>query len=270
MTSIGNFSSTVTFTLSRGLPIDSIGMITPNPVTPAPGLPAVSELTIMTTAGTPTGTYNITIVGSSTTPYIIHSAVLSLVVVPSTHDFVLSTSQESTPLIVGQGQCSDVVVSVQAIGSFNSSISLFLSSTPPSDLTAQIYPKSVAPPMGGNADSNLRICVGPQANPAKYSMTIIANANDPGGTLVHSTDIILEIFTYSTNTSSSTSIQGTQHRLINHDHNPNYSSVWELFGRSTDNIDRRFHNQHSRHQNDYGQKKAHFRVETLFRLPKRA
>ncbi len=191
VTSVGNFSSTVTFRLSRGLPTDGIGMISHNPVTPAPGLPAVSELTIMTTAGTPIGTYNITLEGSSSNPSITHSITLTLTVVPSTHDFTLNTSQGNTSLTVDLGQCRNTTVSVHALGSFNSTVSIFLAQTPPPYLTAQFTPNIITPPMGGVADSNLQICVGPQANPGNYNVTVMANANDPGGTISHSVNILL-------------------------------------------------------------------------------
>jgi hypothetical protein len=193
VSSVGNFNSTVTLQITGGLPADTETSFAPSSVTPAPGRPAFSVLTITTTAGTPTGTYNITITGSSTTPHIVHSVMVTLIVVPSTHDFVLSTSQLDTPLVIDRGQCRNVIISVHAIASFNSSVSIFLSQTPPPDLTAQFSPDIVVPPMGGGADSNLQICVGPQANLGKYSMTIMANANDAGGTLSHSVDIVLAI-----------------------------------------------------------------------------
>lgn len=190
VTSVGNFSSTVTVHIAGGLPPGTQGSITPSSVAPAAGRPAVAVLTVATTAGTPTGTYNITITGSSTGPYIVHSIIVTLTVVPSTGDFILSTSQEGSPLIVGQGQCRNVTVSVVALASFNSNVSLFSSLSSPS-LTAEFSPNIVTPPLGGRADSNLQICVGPQAYLGKYNLTIIAFANTQGGTDSHWVTIVL-------------------------------------------------------------------------------
>jgi hypothetical protein len=81
VTSLGNFNSTVTVQITGGLPPGTQESFTPSSVAPAPGRPAVSVLTVATTATTPTGIYNITIMGSSTVPYIVHSIIVTLPVV---------------------------------------------------------------------------------------------------------------------------------------------------------------------------------------------
>ena len=79
VTSVGSFSAPVTLQVS-GLPPGSTASVSPNPVTPALGGTVTSTLTIPTSLGTPIGTYNLTITGTSTLPLITRSITLQLVV----------------------------------------------------------------------------------------------------------------------------------------------------------------------------------------------
>jgi hypothetical protein len=186
-------NSTVTIGIGGGLPPNSKASFAPSSVSPAPGRPASSVLTIATTSSTPFGIYNITITGSSTNPHIVHSIIVTLEVLPSIGTFGLSTGQEGVPLIIHQGQCRNALVSVQAFGSFSSSVSLFVSPTLPYYLTAQFSPDIVTPQLGGKADSNLQICAGPQADLGESNVTIIAYANTQAGTISQSASVVFVI-----------------------------------------------------------------------------
>jgi hypothetical protein len=195
VTSIGSFSSPVSLQVS-GTPFNSAGSFSPPLVTPPAGGSTSSLLSVSTAANTPVGTYNLTVVGSSTLPSLMRQTTVTLTVVAPVivNDFALSVNPAApTPRIVQPGECGNYSISVQSIGSFMSPVNLTLSSVPAQisgHFRLRFIPNPVTPPSPGAAVfSTLEACAATDAAPGNYSMTVIGT----GGGMTHSVDVALQI-----------------------------------------------------------------------------
>jgi hypothetical protein len=186
VTSLGSFTSTVNLQVSGGLPPGAQPNIVPPSLNPSSGGSLSSALTISTAADTPTGTYNVTITGTSTLPLITHSVVVTLVVTVPPSNFKIQASP--VPLVVNQGQCGNITVTVTSLGNFSSPVNLTLTGLP-SHVSARYLLNPVTPPVGGSKLSFLTLCPESAATPGNYTMTIFGTS----GTLVHSSGIQVNI-----------------------------------------------------------------------------
>lgn len=189
--SVGSFSAPVTLHVS-GLPVGVSGTFSPGAVTPAEGGTVTSTLTIPTSLSTPIGSYNLTITGTSTFPTITHSVSVTLVVTPAPADFVIDANpKKPVPLIVPQGQCGNITVSVRSIGNFSAPVNLTLSGLP-THVSFQYIPNPIAPSIGGTVFSNLSLCPGPDVAPDNYTMTVTGTSLTPSP-ITHTVDILLRV-----------------------------------------------------------------------------
>ncbi len=187
VTSLGSFTSTVNLHVSGGLPSGGQASIVPTSVTPSSGGSVSSVLTISTASNTPMGTYNVTITGSSTLPLITRSIIIALVVIPPPSDFTITASPN--PLVVNQGQCGNLTVTITSRGNFSSPVNLTLTGVLPDHVSARYAPNPVTPPIGGTVLSFLAVCAESSATPGNYTMTIVGTS----GRLVHPFGITVRI-----------------------------------------------------------------------------
>lgn len=191
VTSAGSFSSPVSFQVS-GLPPGSTGSFSPLLVTPSEGGVAGTTLTIPTSLSTPVGSYNLTITGTSTIPLITHSVNVALIVTQAPADYVIDANPKNpNPLIVNLGQCGNITVTVNSIGNFSAPVNLTLTNRP-THVTSKYTPNPITPPVGGTVKSNLTLCVGPDATPNNYTMTVTGTSL-AGIPIIHTVDVLLRV-----------------------------------------------------------------------------
>ncbi len=186
VTSLGSFSSNVNLQVTGGLPQGTQASIIPSSVTPSSGQTVSSTLTIPTSTSTPTGTYNLTITGSSSLPLITHSILVTLTIAPAASDFRISANPSH--FVVDQGQCGNATVTVQSVGNFSSPVSLTLTNAP-AHVATQYIPNSVTPSIGGTKTSGLKVCPDSSVTPGNYTVHIVGTS----GTNTHTFDVILNI-----------------------------------------------------------------------------
>lgn len=188
VTSAGSFSSAVSLQVTAGLPPGVQASIVPSSVTPSSGGTVTSTLTVPTSLTTPTGAYNLTITGTSTLPLITRSVVVNLNVTIAASDFSITASpQAPTPLVVNQGQCGNITITVSSIGKFNSPVNLTITNLPV-QFSASFIPTPVTPPQSGTAVSALKLCPD-SSTPNNYTMTVVGTS----GSQVHTVDVILDV-----------------------------------------------------------------------------
>jgi len=188
VTSLSSFSGTVSLTVN-GLPTGAQAVFAPSAsVSLGQGQSATESLSILTTTATPQGTYNLTIVGSSTTPLITHSVTVNLVVSgPPPPDFGLAVSP--SPLTVSRGECGNLSITVTSLHDFDSPVTLSANGAP-SEVTGRFYPSNMlTPPANGMANGVLTICPAPSAAPGNYTVVVTGTS----GTLVHTASATLDI-----------------------------------------------------------------------------
>ena len=186
LTSIGSFTGSVTLQ-ATGLPTGAQAVFAPSgSVSLSQGQSVTETLSVLTTTATPLGSYNLTITGSSTLPLITHSAVVNLVVTLPPSDFGISVSPSQ--LTVSPGQCGNLTVTVNSVGSFTSAVNLTLSGLP-DHVNNQFSPNPVTPPAGGTVESVLNVCPLSSATPGNYTIVVTGTS----GTLVHTASALLNI-----------------------------------------------------------------------------
>ena len=192
ITSVGSFSSPVSLQVS-GVPFSSVGSFSPPLVTPPPGGSTTSLLTVSTSVTTPAGSYNLTVIGTSTLPHLTRQTSVTLVVIVPPTDFSISAIPAAPiPRIVEPEKCGNYSISVQSIGNFSSPVNLTLSNIPnqiSGHFTREFIPNPVTPPKGATIFSTLMVCVAKDATPGNYTMTVIGT----GGGVTHSVDIVLGV-----------------------------------------------------------------------------
>ncbi len=186
VTSLGSFTSTVSLQVTSGLPPGATANIVPASVTPSSGGSVSSALTVSTATNTPTGTYNLTITGSSTLPLVTRSIFVTLVVSAPASDFTIHASP--VPLVVNQGQCGNLTITVTSLGNFSSPVNLTRTGLP-GHVSATYGPNPVTPPKGGTVVSFLVVCAESSAAPGNYTLTIVGTS----GTQVHTFGVTLSI-----------------------------------------------------------------------------
>ncbi len=159
----GGFTGAVTLSLS-GLPAGATGSFAPNPIT----APTTSTLTVQTVATTPTGTFTLTISGTSGA--LTRTTTVSLVVNPAGGgDFTLSaTPATSAPLCqTDPAPQQTYTVSVNPSGGFTGAVTLSLSGLP-AGATGSFAPNPITAP----TTSTLSISLATTTPNGTFTLTI--------------------------------------------------------------------------------------------------
>lgn len=206
--SLGGFSSPVSLT-ALNLPGNQVlpgtGFV-PQTVTPSSNGSVNSTLTIVTNNQTPTGTFTITIRGTS--GGLIRNTTVSLTVTPPP-DFTVSASPTSRT--VTQGGTSTYTITVQSLNGFNSSVSLTALNLPGNQVLpgTGFSPQTVTPPSNGSTTSTLSIVTNNQTPTGTFTITVRGTS----GSLIRETTVTLTVnqagdFSISATPSSRTIAQG--------------------------------------------------------------
>jgi uncharacterized membrane protein len=143
VSTVNGFTGSVTLALS-GLP-GSVGAATFTPATVSGA--GTSQLTIQTSASAPSGSYPLTVTGTSGATT--HSAAVTLVV--AVRDFAVSASPASVTIY--RGQTASYTVTVSTLGGFTGNVTLALSGAPSSTSVSWTGNPVTAP---GNATLRVR------------------------------------------------------------------------------------------------------------------
>jgi uncharacterized membrane protein len=175
VTPSGGFTGTVNLSVS-GLPAGATASFNPASVTSGS-----STLTVTTATNTPTGSFSLTITGTSGT--LSHTASVTLVVSPpAAPDFSVSATPASATVI--QGNSTSYTVNVNASGGFTGTVNLSVSGLP-SGATASFNPTSVS----GSGSSTLTVRTGNNTTTGTFSLTITGTS----GTLSHTASVKLVV-----------------------------------------------------------------------------
>jgi len=176
VTPTGGFTGTVALSLS-GLPAGATGTFNPQ------SLPSGnSTLTVTTSSTTPTGSYPLTITGTSTGGPT-HTASVTLVVNPQiVGDFSITASPASQTVTAGNG--TSYTATVTGSGGFNGVVT-FSASGLPSGASASFNPTSVT----GSGSSTMSVTTSAGTPAGTYTLTITGTS----GSLVHSTTVTLVV-----------------------------------------------------------------------------
>jgi hypothetical protein len=187
VTSIGNFAGTVNLGVT-GLPTGASAVFAPTAsVSLAQGQSVTESLSVITSASTPFGSYNLTITGTSSVPLISRSVVVGLVVKGAPPpDFGLTVFPSA--LTVAPGECGNLTVTVTSMFAFNSPVNLTLTGVPP-HVTTSFTSNPITPPAGGTASSVLKICPLSSAAPGNYTVVVTGTS----GTIVHTGSALFTI-----------------------------------------------------------------------------
>ena len=118
---VGGFTGGVTLAIS-GLPSGATGTFSPDPVTGSS-----SSLSVTTTAAAATGSYSLTIIGTSGS--LSHTTGATLVITaPPPPDFSLSTAPSSQAIV--QGASTSYTINVARVGGFSGAVTLSVSGLP--------------------------------------------------------------------------------------------------------------------------------------------
>jgi hypothetical protein len=198
VTPTGGFTGTVALSVS-GLPAGATGSFNPASLTSGN-----STLTVTTSSTTPTGTFPLTITGTSGTTT--HTASVNLVVTaPVVGDFSISASPASQTVTAGNG--TSYTAMITGSGGFAGAVN-FSASGLPSGASASFSPTSVT----GSGSSTMSVTTSTSTPAGTYTVTITGTS----GSLVHSTTVTLVVnpapnpdFTISDSPTSITVTRGT-------------------------------------------------------------
>ena len=190
VTSIGNFAGTINLQVT-GLPTGASAVFAPtSTVSLGQGQSVTESLSVLTTAATPLGSYNLTITGSSLLPLVTRSVTVGLVVStpppPPPPNFGLTVFPSQ--LTVTQGQCGNLTVTVTSQNGFTSAVNLNLTGVP-AHVSSQFTVNPITPPSNGMASSVLKLCPAPSASPGNYTIVVTGTS----GTIVHTASALLTI-----------------------------------------------------------------------------
>jgi hypothetical protein len=198
ITPSGGFTGTVALSAS-GMPAGATASFNPGSITTSGN----STLTITTSSTTPTGSFPLTITGTSGS--LVHTASVTLVVT-STGDFSVTASPASQTVTAGNG--TSYTATATGTGGFSGSIT-FTASGLPSGASASFNPNPVT---GGSGSSTMSVTTSTSTAAGTYTVTITGTS----GSLQHSTAVTLVVnpapnpdFTISDSPSSITVTRGS-------------------------------------------------------------
>jgi hypothetical protein len=175
VTPSGGFTGTVNLTVS-GLPAGATGTFNPASLTSGN-----STLSVATSSTTPTGSFPLTITGTSGSTT--HTASVTLVVnAPVVGDFSIAASPASQTVTAGNG--TSYTATVTGSGGFNSAVS-FTTSGLPSGASASFNPTSVT----GSGSSTMSVTTSASTPAGTFTVTITGTS----GSLSHSTTVTLVV-----------------------------------------------------------------------------
>ena len=169
----GGFSGTVGFSVS-GLPSGAGATFSPTSITTS----GSTTMAVTTSSSTPTGTYPLTITGTSGS--LTHTSAVTLVVsAPGSGDFSISASPGNVT-VKGSGT-ANYTVTISSSGGFAGDVALSVSGVPGANTS--FNPDTV---MGGSGTSTLSVS---GASKGSYTLTITGTS----GSLTHSTSVSLKV-----------------------------------------------------------------------------
>ncbi len=182
VTSINGFTSGILLSVSG---ISSVAYSwSANPISPPPNGQAQSTLIIGTSLATPSGTYSITVVGSSGTFFRTYDISLSINAVTTQPDFTISVYPSSQ--VIGPGQSASYAVTLTSSSGFGSSVSLSATGLPENAIS-QLNPQSVIP----TGNSELTITVPSSTATVATTLTYTIVVTGIGGGISHSSQTTL-------------------------------------------------------------------------------
>jgi PKD repeat protein len=145
-----------------------------------------STLTIITNNQTPTGTFTITIRGTSGS--LVRDTTVSLTVTPPPDFTVTATPTSRT---ITQGESATFTITVQSVNGFNSAVSLTAFNLPGNQVLpgTGFNPQTVTPVANGSVTSTLTIVTNNQTPTGSFTITV----RGTGGTLMRETPITLNV-----------------------------------------------------------------------------
>jgi len=172
ITPSGGFTGSVTLSAS-GLPAGAAASFAPNPAT------STSTMSVTTSSTTPTGSYPLTITGTSGT--LSHTASVTLIVTAAaTPNFTLSASPSSQT--VTQGASTSYTVTITPSGGFTGSVT-FSASGLPAGATASFAPNPAT------STSSMTVTTATTTPAGSYPLTITGVS----GTLSHTASVTLVV-----------------------------------------------------------------------------
>jgi hypothetical protein len=192
---INNFTGNVSLTVS-GLPSGATASFNPSSISGGSGS---SMLNISTDSSVPTGTYTLTITGTSGP--LTHSTTVTLTV-NAQPDFTLMATPGSQTVVQGNGTA--YTVNVAALNGFSGTVSLSVSGAPAGAI-ATLNPTSV----NGSGSSTLSVSTSSSTATGSYTLTVTGTS----GSLTHTATVTLVVtpppdFTIAATPGSRTVIQG--------------------------------------------------------------
>ncbi len=183
--SLNGFTGTVNLSASSS-PAGPLISISPASVTLSSGSSAASTLTVSTQSTTPSGTYTITLNGSSGS--LSHSTTISLTVSSgtSTGDFSISANPSSVSLIRGSSATSKITLT--SLSGFSGTIQLSMS-TSSGSVKASLSSSSIVLTSGGSSTSTLTLRTGHKTPIGTYKVTLTGTS----GSLSHSVTITVQV-----------------------------------------------------------------------------
>jgi hypothetical protein len=193
VSAVSGFTGTVSLSVS-GLPSAATSSFNPTSVAGSGN----STLSVSTGSTTPTGTYVLTITGTSGS--LTHSTTVTLVVNSTpTPDFTISATPSSQTVVAGSG--TTYTTTLTAVNGFTGTVSLSVSGLP-SGATGAFNPTSVA----GSGTSTLSLSTGPTTPAGTYTLSITGTS----GSLTHSTTVTLVVNAATTGDFSITATPSSQ------------------------------------------------------------
>ena len=151
----------------QGLPANSSATISPGTVSTTVSAPGNAEMDIHTSASTPTGSFSLTLVGTST---VNHTLALTLEVLPPNSDFSISVSPTSQTISRSLGENAVFPVHVTAKNGFIGTV-VFSASGAPDSTLAFFSPETVT--TSGDTDFLYDAAASPLGT---FTLTIVATS----------------------------------------------------------------------------------------------
>jgi len=193
--SLDNFTGTVSLStiVAANIANTTTASVNPASLSVAAGNSASSLLTVQASQSTPTGTYSVTVKGTSGT--LVHLLSVTFVITAPPPDFGISASPTSMSLALSSS--GTATITLQSLYSFNATVGLTSSVAPvdttsslsPNDPSASFSPASITLTPNGAGSSTLTVSTSLLTLPGTYTVTITASS----GTISHSVTVTVTV-----------------------------------------------------------------------------